>query len=952
MAINNGVGRIGIRSYVAVPTQVTASTLLTSLYSVWNADTTGTSLDSNIYGVWNGDSTNNETVKNTWNANGNFIDSKSGANGTIATPSGTTFTTGTMSFGTGKLGSGAFSFSGSNFISLPVNTLKFTGDFSVSCWIYVPTSFGTNYSRILSAFDNSAGWNTYRGWDISYSNGTIGFYIYPGLGTDYYGISVPMTLKDQWVHVSLSKVLGQQGNIYINGVAGTKTVDQRGTGSSTQAISYNTNNLSYIGSSYFAFSQPYYTPTVSGGFKIDSIQTWDIALNQTALMELYNGGNGQEYSFTVSNALIGSPKDSISTNHGTLVNGTTFTTGKVGQAFSFDGVNDYVELPSSSLRLTGDFTISCWFYMNTQSAYNAFVENFYAINISNRYGWALYYQSGKIRFGTYNLSTAITQGSTTISTGQWYHLVVTKTITGNPKIYINGVLESSTAVNSPTTLHPSYNTNNIPRFGVDVDSGGWGGYLNGKLDAVTTWTKEISPDEVVQLYNAGNGTQYPFSSQTLPSSANQLGVDNGTLMNGCTFTDGKIGKAFTFDGINDFVLLPTNSMRFTGDFSFSFFVSLGSVSGEQVIFACENYLSNENGDRGYSIYSNNGVLKFGGWYNNSILFNSSSTTTMSANTWYHFVVIKTASQVKIYMNGSLQTTTNFTGTLAYNSVVYPAIGVMYKQNNVNNANYSYISAGSKIDALSAWSKALTQAEITELYNSGNGKQLTATSIVTNGLILNLDASRTSSYPNTGTTWTDISGNGYNGTLYNGAIFGTANDGYISFDGVNDYATTSTTTGLNVTNITISSWARVKGVGSEGSYSPILSRYHDTTNYNGWEIYMTSDRKWNFGGRENSSTYLPLKTDTVYSYNVWYNVTCVKSGSNWSIYINGVLEKTLSLGLGNVSFGSNTLNIGAGKSPWWNDYGFSDISQVMIYNRALTTTEITQNFNATKSRFGL
>lgn len=134
---NNGVGRVGIRSYVAVPTQVTASTLLTSLYSVWNGETTGTSLDSNIYGVWNGDSTNNETVKNTWNANGNFIDSKSGANGTIATPSGTTFTTGTMSFGTGKLGSGAFSFSGSNFISLPVNTLKFTGDFSVG-FMFLP----------------------------------------------------------------------------------------------------------------------------------------------------------------------------------------------------------------------------------------------------------------------------------------------------------------------------------------------------------------------------------------------------------------------------------------------------------------------------------------------------------------------------------------------------------------------------------------------------------------------------------------------------------------------------------------------------------------------------------------------------------------------------------------------------------------------------------------------
>ena len=168
---NNGVGRVGIRSYVAAPTQVTASTLLTSLYSVWNADTLGTSLDSSIYGAWNAEASNNVTVKNAWNANGNAIDSKSGANGTIVVSNGTTGTTvGTMSFGTGKLGSGAFTFNGSNFIQLPADTFTFTGDFSVSMWVYIPSTVtsDTRYTNIgvplLTAFDNKNGYTNYRGW--------------------------------------------------------------------------------------------------------------------------------------------------------------------------------------------------------------------------------------------------------------------------------------------------------------------------------------------------------------------------------------------------------------------------------------------------------------------------------------------------------------------------------------------------------------------------------------------------------------------------------------------------------------------------------------------------------------------------------------------------------------------------------------------------------------------
>ena len=488
----------------------------------WRAYVNPSTLWASVFSVWNGEGTNNLTVKNAWNANGNIVDSKSGANGTIATPSGTTFVTGTMSFGTGKLGSGAITFSGTNFVSLPNGTLTFTGDFSASYWIYVPTSFGTNGSRVLVAFDNSAGYTTYKGWDTTYSNGKVSFYMYPGVGTDYYGISVPMTLKDQWVHVTITKVLKQQGNIYINGIVGTKTVDQRGSGASTQEISYNVSHLAYMGSSYNAFQPPFYVPTVAGGFKQDAIQTWDgVALDQTAVTELYNSGNGQEYPFTLSNALITTYKDAVGTNHGTTpastltggVTGPTFTTGKLGKAFTFDGVNDYVSLPNNSFNsLTGDFSVSMWVnIVNTgylQGLFSSFAYDgsvIYGVAISNY---------GTTRVSIFNGTGAgITLQEPLVNPyNTWYMVTVTRKASTGTKIYYNGTLSAS----NTSTINPVYSSGNMrpaigawnygPLFSNLVQYYAGNGT---KIDGLSVWNRELTAKEITELYNSGNGKQYP-----------------------------------------------------------------------------------------------------------------------------------------------------------------------------------------------------------------------------------------------------------------------------------------------------------------------------------------------------------------------------------------------------------------------------------------------------------
>ena len=689
----------------------------------------------------------------------------------------------------------------------------------------------------------------------------------------------------------------------------------------------------------------------------------------TLLTSLYSVWNGDTTTSTLDSSIYGAwngennANDSVGTNHGTLMNGCTFTTGKLGNAFTFDGVNDYIEFPSNTMNLTGDFTISFWVNLSSLTGHQFFISN--VVNQSSLYrGFAIVKNNTtnliNVQFYNSNSSVDVFSSSAMVA-NTWYNIVLTRKSGVSTKLYVNGVLSGS----NTSTMDPNYYTSQACQIGGYNNTASPATYFtNGNIDSLTTWNKAISQDEVTQLYNLGTGTQYPFSGQTLPSANNQFAIDNGTLMNGCTFTDGKIGKAFTFDGVNDYVSLPNNSLNFTGDFSVSAWVyvptTLNGGSGIHIInnMSCDSWFSNPFGWR-FLVYGN--TLQFGiynhtnTYYAISVGYDFIPVSNVSPGGWYHLAATRKASTgTKLFINGNMVGSNSNTVNPTYNLTVddiRPTIGNMYMGVNGSKQNSYFAPAGTKIDGLSVWSKELTLTEITELYNSGAGKQLTvATPIVTNGLVLNLDASRLSSYPNAGTTWADISGNGNNGTMVNGPTFGTASGGQITFDGVNDYVELGTNTSLNLINISISVWVKPT---TTTDYIPVIGRYHNTTTYNGWELYyFKSTNKFYFGGRESSSSYLQVMSNNTYSINNWYNITGVKLGNVWSLYVNGVLDNSLTLGSGTIAFGTNSIQIGGLITSSASYYGKSDISQSIIYNRALSATEITQNFNATKSRFGL
>jgi hypothetical protein len=244
--------------------------------------------------------------------------------------------------------------------------------------------------------------------------------------------------------------------------------------------------------------------------------------------------------------------------------------------------------------------------------------------------------------------------------------------------------------------------------------------FNGIVDALNVWQKSLTQSEITELYNSGNGAQYITDSFYKPTTNDALNTYNGTAQGGLTYGVGKVGTAFQFNGSNSVVELPTNSMNFTGDFSFSFFVNLATATGTQTVFGNAAYIGAQ-GDKGYAIRFINSKLNIS-LFNVSIIANVTSTTTVSANQWYHYVVVKVGQQIKIYCNSSLEITSTFSGSIAYRTPdTFPSIGALYKYALAHNS-YDFLSNGSKVDAFNAWNRALTQSEITELYNSGNGKQ--------------------------------------------------------------------------------------------------------------------------------------------------------------------------------------------------------------------------------------
>lgn len=224
-------------------------------------------------------------------------------------------------------------------------------------------------------------------------------------------------------------------------------------------------------------------------------------------------------------------------------------------------------------------------------------------------------------------------------------------------------------------------------------------------------------------------------------------------------------------------------------------------------------------------------------------------------------------------------------------------------------------------------------------------------IVSSGLIMHLDAGNSSSYPGSGTTWSDLVGSN-DATLVNGPTFESGNGGYIQFDGTNDRADIGITYPANYT-IHIALLASERGSFSKEA---ILDQGATgrTNAVRLWKRSATysSNGPGNFKIQNtNAFTAAGAISTTTIQDNTWYVVTATYDGTDLKMYVNGSLEDTESASAHGNNVGTSLADHPAsfGSSMQLNKMG---VGELAMYNTALTATEVTANFDAVKSRYGL
>ena len=458
-------------------------------------------------------------------------------------------------------------------------------------------------------------------------------------------------------------------------------------------------------------------------------------------------------------------------------------------------------------------------------------------------------------------------------------------------------------------------------------------------------------------------------------------------------SSGGLNNALNFDGVNDYVSVNSSAaLNITSNLSLSAWVYRNSSGKYDCIIGKDNYA----GNNGYSlwIYDDDKLtLRFG----NSRIYKSS--TSIPSGTWVHVAGTFDGTNAKLYINGTLDSSYpasaptsnsgglylgtpqdavgnplfNFSGTLEDIRIWNIALTQSAIQSSMNSellgnefglvAYYSFnqgIAGGDNTGISTITDKTANafNGTLTNFTKNGassnfvNGKFLS--SIISSGLVLHLDAGNASSYPGSGTTWTDLSGNGYNGTLTNGPTYSSSNGGSIVFDGTDDVATLGNILNIGLNSWTLSCWVKFNnGTGLQGiigktSYRGYVGRYSFYIEFDNLHAFFQPDI--------NYSITTPIAP---YLDNKFHNlVMTIDRTSMMYFYIDGISVGTpLNVsGTSSINLNSSTDNfyIGSyGSSNGQSPFSFlnGNVSQASIYSRALTAAEVLENYNILRPRFG-
>lgn len=230
------------------------------------------------------------------------------------------------------------------------------------------------------------------------------------------------------------------------------------------------------------------------------------------------------------------------------------------------------------------------------------------------------------------------------------------------------------------------------------------------------------------------------------------------------------------------------------------------------------------------------------------------------------------------------------------------------------------------------------------------------SIVTNGLVLYLDARNIRSYSGTGTSWIDISANNNNGTLVNSPTYNSS--GYIDFNYATSqyvsFASASSIQFLNRSPYTLEAWIYPTRNPGALNYTGIFDREDTSTGFrDGYNLFFlgsASTTTYFYSERfvAGTNTSVGYVTDQSTTVNVWQQIVATYDGTTLSMYYNGNSVGTPVTTTGNISNTSKTLTLAVRGGQYFG----GRIANAKIYNIGLTAAQVAQNFNAQRGLFGV
>jgi len=213
-------------------------------------------------------------------------------------------------------------------------------------------------------------------------------------------------------------------------------------------------------------------------------------------------------------------------------------------------------------------------------------------------------------------------------------------------------------------------------------------------------------------------------------------------------------------------------------------------------------------------------------------------------------------------------------------------------------------------------------------------------IVTNGLVLALDAANPKSYPGSGTTWFDLSGNNNSGSLVNGPTFDGGNGGSIVFDGTNTEVICTNSVSVQITVGSIFAWFNADN-GNSG-YNGIITKQF------AWGLFVQNNNlvTYDWGNSVGRSTDITVGNNTWNYVTMTFTETIGTPSNNTIIYLNGSPVLTTT-----VKHSNHNVTVQVGEANAAQHFG-GKIAVAGVYNRVLTPQEVLQNFNAQRSRFNI